>query len=1525
MPPPDYPRLPTHYRFDPASPSLRSISIPFPDSPRDGGLRQALRVAAGLALAAHAGEERYEFGVEGGKVVEGEVNRDQTVGWMLERVEETTPKKQDEDGVRLTLELREGGVGADDQGAAATPLHLVVDVSASTNPSATLSFDSSLIPELEARWLLSHILTGTRAILQASRSTRISAISLAPSDELATLEQYCTCPTTIHEPEAYPPSAKTLPDFFLHAAEQFPDDPALHFISDVTSPRHDSLVLSFSQLAYLARFLASHILLSLDDASARSKLDGQHVLPVVVDKSPAMIISLLAASLVGFGYLALEPSFPEGRKRGICEELAEKGMLASTAVVQSADEEKDRWESWTHEEGKKAFSSVIDPQAVLAPLLDFLATCSSTSTTDLVSRFPIPDLSGVGGLPTLKEDGLAYVIYTSGTTGKPKGIMVEHRNVAAFLRNYRGVFGRARGERVLQFPSYSFDVSVMNIWDTLAHGSTICITTPASLFSSLADTILTLDCTLVDLTPTIAALLFEHEEAQPRKGESIADAWRRAGFRIKQVNTGGEKVDKSVREKWRERGVRVCIDYGPETTVGVISNQSLAPSPPAPFSLPIGKPTGNTRVHILPSHSPDALAPLPLGCIGEICVLGPQVTRGYVRQELNRGVFIGLNGNEGIGEKGERLYRTGDLGRWVVADWEEEGEKEGWIECLGRKDGQVKVNGLRIEVGEIEENLSSRADPAIVRGIVDKVDAPGIGTALVAFLELSPSFVSDGTASPATQRERHHSHSAGSVSVLPLSTSPRFSTLCESLKSRLGEKLPTYMVPRYWLAVNRIPTQGMGKADRKTLRGLAEDWDWQGAARNRRANGANGDAQADGPEEARHYTRLPHFDAARRAWAKVLRLKDDPVGANIADEDAFMKLGGDSIRFMKLVSVMRSEGYPGVAFRDLVEAATLADCATVLERKGGAGAKTNGRLFRHAYRPFSLVPEDQKEALFAELESASLPLSRISDVYPTAPAQDALLAPSFDSPCGHYYAQAVYAVGVSEIELPLERLQHGIDELVRRHDVLRGVFFVSDTLGRTMSLVLKPEDEEVKQRSRIEEIQVGDAKELDAVVSSWLRQDRQAHSFEWGRLSLSFALFSLPDGTRKLAWSMHHAMSDGWTLELLTLDLRNLCFDIPVPDRPSFGAVASWWLSETTPPQDTIDFWRSYLDGAKPLGWPSQDPLHGEILATTGAAIQHWSGELDALSQRSGITPAIASRLAILVALHHHTGSSDVNVGIVRSGRDIDVVDADEIIGPCVSVLPSRIRFDPNSSLLSLAKTEAEADRRARIHQHVTLSQLARFCDLPGRADLFDILVTFQSLAERDPAVETAAPWPVRQPPERIHMPTNYTLSFEITPDMHNKDKLELACFFDERIIEKSEVDNVLKSVASVLDYLTTAPCTKLGQVKLGEGVAPPRPLSKQANGSTGPPSGVNGSTRALDPALLATVQRLAKEWASVLRVPEADIGPHDSFASFGGDSIATMRLAVRLSKAGMAIPTQALAKLPTLADQADWLTREET
>lgn len=384
-------------------------------------------------------------------------------------------------------------------------------------------------------------------------------------------------------------------------------------------------------------------------------------------------------------------------------------------------------------------------------------------------------------------------------------------------------------------------------------------------------------------------------------------------------------------------------------------------------------------------------------------------------------------------------------------------------------------------MGEIEENLSSRSNPAIARSIVDKVEAPALGTALVVFLELSPAFMSKYPSDGNTVGGEQHFHSAGAVSVHPVTTSPAFTQLVDELKSKIGGQLPSYMVPRYWLAVSRIPTQGMGKADRKTLRGLAEKWDWRAAGRQQRLAGSRNGNQAD--EEEKHFTHTPHHEVARRAWAQVLRLRDDPEGRGIADEDSFMRLGGDSIRFMKLVSVLRSEGYAKIAFRDIVEATTLSACAKALARSGPSGGAHSGNGSSSAYEPFSLIPEGHRRELLEELAAVSLDISRLADVYPAAPSQDALIAPSFDSTRGHYYAQAIYSVHASPAQLPTEKLQEAVKALVERHETLRAVFVISEVLGQTLSVILKPDDRDVRERSQFQLFEVQSVAELDDAVT----------------------------------------------------------------------------------------------------------------------------------------------------------------------------------------------------------------------------------------------------------------------------------------------------------------------------------------------------------------------------------------------------------------------------------------------------------
>lgn len=541
---PDYPRLPPSY----SAPELLSAT-----QHRHPHLRatiaspRALRAALALTSAAHAGEDVFGSDVGFWKP-QGELRPEESVGDLLELAQREATAD-----TRIELEYLKGDKSRTEIPRQSSPLRVVAEEVASGDLSISLSFDPSVVEPLEAEWFLSHLTTSFNYIFSAPLTSPISAIPLVADSELRTIATLSKSPSP---PDAYPPSCITLPSFFLHAVTITPSAPALQF---------DDIVLTFAQLRHLGQFFASHLTsLGVQPGS---------VVPLCAPKSVEMVVGMLGILLAGCGYLNLEPAFPAGRKEHIVRELRETALWSGVGVIMGGSGEEEVWSSWKETGHARTLVQRVDIAKVLRPLL--------ASLDSLERDFPLPERP----LPTPRPCDPAYLIYTSGSTGTPKGIVVEHRNVAAFLRNYRGVFGRAPGERVLQFPSSSFDVMVMNIWDTFAvrlfssccdlassaeiylsrpqHGATLCMTSQSALLSDLAGAILRLECTLVDLTPTIGALLFDYPDAKPRPGETVRDGWRRAGFKIKVVNTGGEKVERWVRDAWIERGVRVVVDYGP--------------------------------------------------------------------------------------------------------------------------------------------------------------------------------------------------------------------------------------------------------------------------------------------------------------------------------------------------------------------------------------------------------------------------------------------------------------------------------------------------------------------------------------------------------------------------------------------------------------------------------------------------------------------------------------------------------------------------------------------------------------------------------------------------------------------------------------------------------------------------------------------------------------------------------------------------------------------------------------------------
>ncbi|MEV0119910.1 amino acid adenylation domain-containing protein, partial [Streptomyces sp. NPDC050844] len=278
----------------------------------------------------------------------------------------------------------------------------------------------------------------------------------------------------------------------------------------------------------------------------------------------------------------------------------------------------------------------------------------------------------------LDPDQLAYVIYTSGSTGRPKGVAVAHQGVANLVEAMGPVLGAGPGEVTLQFASFSFDASVLDVAATLATGGSLAIATGEERTDpqALAEMIRTAGVTVASVVPSLLSVL------DPRSVPGVRN-WV----------LGAERLTAGLAAKWRA-GAEVWNTYGPtEATVmttAVALSTGITPDdqPPA-----IGIPLSNTQVYVLD----DFLRPVPPGVVGEVYLVGPGLARGYLgRREMTAERFVACPHGDGA-----RMYRTGDLAKW---------SGDGLLHFQGRADEQVKIRGFRIELGEIESVLTAHPD-----------------------------------------------------------------------------------------------------------------------------------------------------------------------------------------------------------------------------------------------------------------------------------------------------------------------------------------------------------------------------------------------------------------------------------------------------------------------------------------------------------------------------------------------------------------------------------------------------------------------------------------------------------------------------------------------------------------------------------------------------------------------------------------------------------------------------------------------
>jgi len=276
---------------------------------------------------------------------------------------------------------------------------------------------------------------------------------------------------------------------------------------------------------------------------------------------------------------------------------------------------------------------------------------------------------------------LAYVIYTSGSTGVPKGVMVPHRGLCNVIAARVRTLDTGPEDRLLQFVSFNFDVSIADVFTALVAGGTLCLSTSESLSPG----------------PALIRSLYDRAITTMSLPASILAALPQAALpALRTVVVGGEPCPADLVARWGP-GRRLFNEYGPTEATICATATECGESSRRP---PIGRPIANTQIYLLDRHT----QPVPVGVPGEVYIGGIGVARGYLnRPDLTAEQFIPHPFST---EPGGRLYKTGDVARYLPT---------GELEYLGRTDHQVKVRGFRIELGEIETVLSQH--PAVQQAV----------------------------------------------------------------------------------------------------------------------------------------------------------------------------------------------------------------------------------------------------------------------------------------------------------------------------------------------------------------------------------------------------------------------------------------------------------------------------------------------------------------------------------------------------------------------------------------------------------------------------------------------------------------------------------------------------------------------------------------------------------------------------------------------------------------------------------------
>jgi len=859
--------------------------------------------------------------------------------------------------------------------------------------------------------------------------------------------------------------------------------------------------------------------------------------------------------------------------------------------------------------------------------------------------------------PATSPENLAYIIYTSGTTGRPKGVAVSHGALVNRLYWLKKQYGFNKTDVILQKEAFAFDGSVCELFRWILPGAVLCLL-PAGEETDAAAITQTIErhkVTTVDFVPSMFKVFLDYMEINGREAVDRL-------HRLRRVLLGGEVLPPGLvavfnnifgDSKRSKAPPRLINTYGPTEATIDVSHFDCSRGTPISM-IPIGKPMDNARLYILDRN--DRLQ--PVGVPGELAISGVCLARGYLNNpELTREMFAGIHPSLDpfITQRtnASLFYRTNDLARWLT---------DGNIEFLGRIDQQVKVRGFRIELGEIEACLKEHK--WVKEAVVIVREDEGGDKQLLAYIVAQE--LGQGV----------------------------WSVKAEALREFLSGKLPEYMVPSYFVQLEKLPLTTSGKIDRIALPQPA-------------AESFVDEAEYTPP---RSHTELQLAET----WSGVLGINEEVIGI----DSNFFRLGGHSLKVTQLMARINKKFGVEIPLSLLFERVTIRAQAEHIDTLEQSRYLSIEPVSLQEY--YDLSYAQRRLWIICQFEEDSIAYNQVG----------ALTIRGTFNPAAFVLA---------------------LRTMVERHESLRTLFITIDGEPKQKILeTINPDPEEIDLR------QLKGA-EKKAKVSDILKTvANKAFDLEKGPLFV-FKLLRLEEEEYFLIVNTHHIINDGWSVDNIRNELYtfynffnikiNITKDsgkvkeLPLPplklqyrdytlwhnrliDEGYFSVFESYWLEKFKDKPTGIEL---PLDHPRK---PVQTFNGGRVFYTIG---EQETSKLRAMCPRMNVTLFMKLLAQLSIMLHKYSGETDIPVGSPIAGRK--QAELHPLIGFLVNTLVYRIELDPQENFLQLlGKTRRETLNCYENQDYpfdILVERLGLDRDM-SRSPLFNVMMAFNNAGTQD-------------------------------------------------------------------------------------------------------------------------------------------------------------------------------------------------